>query len=145
MKSNNLIARAQRTINASIDKVWNALTNPEIIKQYMFGAKVKSDWVEGSKITWKGEWKGKPYEDKGEILQIKKPTKLQYSHFSPLTGKDDIPENYHVVTINLINKGNQTTISLSQNKNENKKEQSEAQKNWTMMLTSLKKLLEESD
>jgi uncharacterized protein YndB with AHSA1/START domain len=59
MESNNLIAKAQRTVNASIDKVWNALTNPEMIQQYMFGAKVKSDWEERSKITWKGEWKGK--------------------------------------------------------------------------------------
>jgi hypothetical protein len=45
----------------------------------------------------------------------------------------------------LTDKGKQTTISLSQNKNENEKEQNEAQKNWTMMLTSLKKLLEESN
>lgn len=34
---NNLIAKASITINAPITKVWEALTKPEIIKQYMFG------------------------------------------------------------------------------------------------------------
>ena len=66
----NHIARAATTIKTSADKVWNALTDPEMIKKYMFGATVISDWKEGSKITWKGEWEGKPYEDKGKILRF---------------------------------------------------------------------------
>lgn len=38
-----LIAKVSTTINAPITKVWEALTKPDIIKQYMFGANVISD------------------------------------------------------------------------------------------------------
>lgn len=85
MKEAKLTATVEITLNDSIDKVWDAFINPDIIKKYMFGTEVTTDWKEGSPIVWKGEWKGKTYEDKGVILQIKPKTKLQYTHFSPLT------------------------------------------------------------
>jgi uncharacterized protein YndB with AHSA1/START domain len=86
---NNLIAKASATIDAPVAKVWDALVNPEAIKQYMFGTNVATDWQEGSPITWKGEWQGKAYEDKGVIRQVKPERILQYSHFSPLSGLPD--------------------------------------------------------
>jgi uncharacterized protein YndB with AHSA1/START domain len=67
----DLIARASVTIDAPGEKVWDALVNPEAIKQYMFGTSVVADWREGSPITWQGEWQGRSYEDKGVILQFK--------------------------------------------------------------------------
>ena len=139
------VAKAETMINAPVDKVWNALIDPDQIKKYMFGTTVNSDWKEGSKIFWKGEWEGKSYEDKGVILQLRPNRKLQYSHFSTLSGLDDIAENYHIVTIELTEKGNQTMISLSQDNNANEKEKDHSQKNWMMMLSSLKKLLEEKN
>ena len=74
---NTLIAKAHITISAPIAKVWDALVNPEMIKQYMFGTNAVSDWKEGSPIVWEGEWEGKPYEDKGVILQLKPERVLQ--------------------------------------------------------------------
>ncbi len=50
----NLIAEVSVTINATIDKVWDALVKPEAIKQYMFGTTVVTDWREGSPIVWNG-------------------------------------------------------------------------------------------
>src|SRR5438552_10635810 len=97
----DLVAKVSSTVEAPIDQVWQALITPETIKEYMFGAAVKSDWKVGSPIVWKGEWQGKPYEDKGKILQIEPRRRLSYSHFSPLAGKPDKPENYHTVTIEL--------------------------------------------
>ncbi|HEU4860902.1 MAG TPA: SRPBCC domain-containing protein [Chitinophagaceae bacterium] len=144
MISTNKIARAETTINASADKVWTALTDPETIKKYMFGATVVSDWKKGSKIVWKGEWEGRSYEDKGKILNLEPKKKLQYSHFSPLTGLDDIPENYHIVTIDLTEKDEQTTVTLTQDNNADEQTKDHSEKNWKMMLSSLKKLLEEN-
>src|SRR5690242_4971014 len=112
-----MLAKAYTTINAPPAKVWDALVTPATIKKYMFGTDVTSDWKEGSKITWKGEWEGKSYEDHGKILQLKPGKKIQYSHFSPLTGKPDIPENYHTVTVELSPKGNQTDVHLTQDNN----------------------------
>ena len=138
----NLIAKASETINADSDKVWDALVDPAAIKQYMFGTNVASDWREGSSITWKGEWQGKSYEDKGVILQLKPGRTLQYSHFSPLAGLPDKPENYHTVTIELSAEGNQTHVSLAQDNNPTEEEREHSEKNWAMMLTGLKKFLE---
>ena len=52
------VAHAVTTIHASISNVWNALVDPALIKQYMFGASVSSDWKEGSPIVWKGNGRG---------------------------------------------------------------------------------------
>jgi uncharacterized protein YndB with AHSA1/START domain len=139
----NLIARASVTIDSTNEKVWDALVNPEAIKLYMFGANVVTNWLEQSPIVWKGEWKGKPYEDKGVILQFKPGRLLQYSHFSPLAGLPDRPENYHTVTIELSAEGKHTRVALSQDKNATDKAREESEKKWEIMLTALKKFLKQ--
>ncbi len=108
----------------------------------MFGTNVVSDWQEGSPIVWKGEWQGKSYEDKGVILQLKPGRILQYSHFSPLSGLQDIPSNYHTVTIELLADGGQTQVSLDQDNNSTEDERVHSEKNWEMMLSSLKTFIE---
>jgi uncharacterized protein YndB with AHSA1/START domain len=142
METQDLIATAKQSINAPVEKVWNALIDPVAIKKYMFGTTVTSDWKEGSKITWKGEWQGNAYEDKGTILELKPNTRLKYSHFSPLSGLADTPENYHTVTIDLTKRNNQTIVSLSQDNNENEQTRMHSEKNWHMMLRDMKNLLE---
>jgi uncharacterized protein YndB with AHSA1/START domain len=108
----------------------------------MFGTNVVSDWKEGSPIVWKGEWQGKKYEDKGVILKLEPEHLIQYSHFSPLSGKPDLAENYHTVTIELSGDKAQTHISLSQDNNPTEQARKHSEKNWVMMLASLKELLE---
>jgi uncharacterized protein YndB with AHSA1/START domain len=137
-----LVARASITINADISKTWDAFVNPESIKQYMFGTTVVTDWREGSAILWKGEWKGKPYEDKGVILAIKPGQMIRYSHFSPLSGVADVPENYHTVTVELSAEGNQTRVSLAQDNNPDEQARDHSRDNWATMLDTLKKFLE---
>lgn len=138
----DLVAKASVTINAPNAKVWDALVNPEAIKEYMFGTDVSSDWHEGSPITWKGEWQGKAYEDKGVIRQLEAERLLQYTHFSPLSGLLDQPENYHTVTIELANKGTKTLVSLAQDNNATEEARTHSEKNWGMMLAGLKTFLE---
>jgi uncharacterized protein YndB with AHSA1/START domain len=137
-----LVAKASISINVPVEKVWNALTNPKAIKQYMFGTRVISDWKKGGPIVWKGEWQGKNYEDKGVILKLKRNRLIQYSHFSPLSGELDLPENYHTVTIELVSDKFKTTVSLSQDNNATEEAREHSEKNWEMMLEGLKKLLE---
>ena len=141
---NDFIAKASTTINAPIAEVWDALVNPKVIKQYMFGTNVVSDWKPGSPIVWKGEWEGKAYEDKGKILKFEPQRLLSYSHFSPLSGQPDVPANYHTVTIELSRQGTQTKVSLSQDNNATDEARQHSEKNWNMMLDGLKKLLEKS-
>lgn len=144
MSKENLVAKAETIIDASPEKIWKALTDPAIIKQYMFGSEVISNWKEGSTITWKGKWQGKDYADHGEILEVIPDSHLKYSHFSPLSGLEDIPSNYHTVTIDLDEIGKQTRLTLVQDKNETEEQKQHSEKNWGMMLESLKKILEKN-
>jgi uncharacterized protein YndB with AHSA1/START domain len=138
----NLIAKASVTTKASRSKVWNALVNPKAIKQYMFGTTAVTDWHKGSPIVWKGDWKGKPYEDKGVVLQFDPERTLQYSHFSPLSGLPEKPESYHTVTITLSGDGPQTLVALDQDKNATEEVRAHSETMWRGMLDALKKFLE---
>lgn len=140
----NLIANATTSIVATRSKVWEALVTPDAIKHYMFGADVESDWSKGSEIKWKGEVQGKKYEDKGVILEIEPDQTLQYSHFSPLSGKADMAENYHTISIHLSGSGNETEVCLSQDNNADEKTRKESEKNWATMLEGLKKYVEKA-
>lgn len=141
-KNKDLVARAAVTIEASPSEVWEALVDPESIQEYMFGTHVVTDWEIGSPIAWQGEWQGKAYEDKGEILNIEQQRVLQYSHYSPLSGKADKPENYHTVTIRLSAEGENTQVILTQDRNESVEARQHSQENWETMLDGLKDLVE---
>ena len=136
------IATATTVVEAPADRVWEALVTPEAIKEYMFGTNVTSDWQVGGPIVWKGEWQGKRYEDKGTILRNDPPATLQYTHFSPLSGVPDRPENYHTVTIHLEPHGTQTRVVLTQDNNPTEQARDHSEKNWTMMLSALKQFVE---
>jgi uncharacterized protein YndB with AHSA1/START domain len=138
----NLVAQADVTIDAPSGQVWQALVSPEAIKQYMFGTTVESEWTEGSRVVWKGEWQGRRYEDHGVILQMKPGRVLQYSHFSPLAGLPDRPENYHTVTIELTPEGGRTHVALSQDNNSSENAKAHSEKNWQQMLDGLKRFVE---
>jgi uncharacterized protein YndB with AHSA1/START domain len=137
-----LIANVSTTIKAPSAKLWQALVTPAAIKEYMFGTTVTSDWVVGSPIVWKGEWQGRAYEDKGIILQVVPERVLEYSHFSPLAGVPDVPENYHIVTVELSPDGERTRVTLSQDNNPTEQARQHSEENWGMMLAALKQFLE---
>ena len=121
---------------------WKALVDPEFVRQYMFSVDVVSEWKEGSTITWKGEWQGRHYEDRGRILRMEPERLLQYSHFSPLSVPPDVPEQYHTVTITLSEDGAFTLLLLIQDNNPIEASRDHSQKNWEMMLGKLEELLE---
>ncbi len=140
--SKGYIATATITIDAPASKVWHALTSPEMIKQYLFGTQVATDWQVGSSITYSGEWQGKPYQDKGKILRVE-PQKLLISTFwSALSGLADIPENYNTVSYELTAAGSGTQLTLTQDNNATQEDADHSAQNWNMVLDGLKKLLE---
>src|SRR5258707_10651235 len=136
-------ATAQIEIKAPAAKVWDALVNPELVKVYLYGARIASDWKVGSPVTYKGEWKGKPYEDKGVILAIQPGKLLKVTHYSPLSGLPDVPDNYHVVTYSIAGAGDRTTLTITQENNRDQAEVDESTGTWTTILGSVKTLLEQ--
>ena len=137
------VATAEVQIDGTAEQVWNALTDPEQIKKYMFGSQVVTDWEEGSAIVWKGEYQGKRYTDKGEILEVEPPRRLKVTHFSPLSGDEDLPANYHTLLYELREEGGRTRLSLSQSNNATEEEAEHSKGNWEQMLAGLKGVVEE--
>jgi uncharacterized protein YndB with AHSA1/START domain len=130
------------SINAPKSKVWMALIDPEQVKKYFFGTVLKSDWKVGSAITFSGEWEGKPYLDKGIIVQIEKEKILKYNYWSSFSGTEDKPENYATIIYSLEEKDGQTTIFISQDSIKSKEALEHSEQNWQMIMKSLKELLE---
>jgi uncharacterized protein YndB with AHSA1/START domain len=139
---NRLLATASIRIDAPVAVVWDAIVNPAVIKGYMFGTEVVTDWKEGSPIVWKGVWKDKPYEDKGEILVLVPQNTLQVTHFSPLSGEADVPENYHTLTYEVTREGEGTRVSLTQDNNKDETEVEHSKTMWENMLQGMKRTVE---
>ena len=138
------IATVETEVYAPASRVWAALTDPAVIERYMFGARVVTDWKPGSSIVWKGEYEGKPFEDKGEILEVEPEHRLKLTHFSPLSGDEDVPENYHTVTYELETDNGTTHVSLSQDNNPSAEAAEHSRANWEKMLSGLKATVEAS-
>src|SRR5690349_10859625 len=131
------------TIHAPVAKVWDALTNPDLIRKYYFGTEARSNWREGSLIFYRGEWNGKRYEDKGIIEEMIPERKLTINHWSSRSGKPDKPENYSPHTYSLTPSGDTTKITLSQEDHTHNNEQrSGVWKHWDIVMAELDKLLQ---
>ena len=139
--SKALVAETSILIEAGAEKVWKALTDPALIKRYLYGTEAISDWKVGSPITYKGVWEGKPYEDKGRILEIESGILLKSSYWSAFSGLADSPENYSTVTYRIV-PGESTKLTVSQDNIPSEEGRAQAEGNWRMVLQALKELLE---
>lgn len=126
-------------------KVWKALTRPELVKQYLFGAEPVTDWMVGSPIVYRGVWQGRAFEDKGTILRFIPLKTLQISYWSSLSGLPDAPENYQVITYELIRESGRTLLSVTQLGIEDSQAFERSVQNWGTALTTLKSMLEAGD
>lgn len=128
-------------IAAPPERVWGALTDPEIVRQYFFGTRLETTWQPGSPITWSGEYEGQAYQDHGEVLEVVPGERLVVTHFSPAAGQDDVPENYHRLEYRLADLDGATYLSLEQD-NTPPGSVDQFRSNWETMLANLKEVVE---
>lgn len=138
----NYVATSTITIDAPTDQVWAILTDRDAIKEFMFGTDVETDWAIGAPIIWRGVWKGKAYEDKGVILEFEPGRRLVNTHYSPLSGQDDTPENYHTLTWTLTGEAGQTHLTLSQDNNESAEGAEHSKGMWDSLVKTVKTIAE---
>jgi len=112
------------------------------VRQYLMNTLLLTDWKPGSPITWSGEWEGKPYTDKGEVVEVEEGKRLAYTHFSPLSGAEDSPENYHTLWWNLEEVSGGTQVVLNQDNNSSAEEADRNRENWQQVMQSMKKVAE---
>jgi uncharacterized protein YndB with AHSA1/START domain len=128
-------------INAPVDKVWEALTSPEIVKQYFFGSNLNTDWRVGSPITFSGTYEGQTYEDKGTVLEYEENRRLAYSYLSSWSKMEDRPENYLRIAYEVAPADGGTDLTITQsNYDEERAKHSEG--NWAGVINGLRKLVE---
>ena len=129
-------------IKAPTKKVWEALTNPDVIKKYFFGTHVDTTWKVGSPIFWRGSWQGKAYEDKGTILDLNPEKQLACTYWGSFSGVADVPENYKTLIYDLEKKGDRTILTLTQDNNADEEAAKHSEGNWKTIFEGMKKLLE---
>lgn len=139
----DLKLKISEDIHAPTSKVWQALTEPEMIKQYFYGTETESEWEEGSDITFKGTWQGQEYLDKGTILEIEKEELLKYDYWSSMSGLEDKPENYAVISYRLDSNNGKTVITVTQKGFRDKEAYEHSVQGWKQVLKNLKTLVED--
>jgi uncharacterized protein YndB with AHSA1/START domain len=138
----NLTAETSVEIQAPRSAVWDALTRPELVKKYMMGADLHTDWRVGSPVRYTGVYQGKPFEEKGVVKRFVPNEVLEATHFSASSGKEDKPENYALVTWKLDGEGDTTKLTVSQDHIADEKGIEGSKKNWSNVLEGLKRTVE---
>ncbi len=138
----NITSDASITINAPAANVWQAITDPAIVKRWFFGTTVESTWQAGAPIVFRGEWNGQSYEDKGTIKHIEPNKVLEYTHLSSRTGQKDEPENYEIVRFELVEANGQTTMNIHEENLASVEARDKSIGLWKIVLDNLKKTVE---
>lgn len=133
------VARATTRIDAGRDRVWRALTDPAMAREYMFGTELDSDFVVGHPVTWRGRLHGSPYEDHGIVLTVEVPCRLRMTHQA---GSADGAARRHTITYELEPDDEATLLTLTQDNAATARERDRSAETWCAMLAELKRLLE---
>jgi len=126
-------------IKTTPERLWEAITNPEMRKKYSFGMVVKSDWTPGSRYEG-GSPKAPGPLLEGENLEVDPPRRLVQS-FRALWGEDVKKEGTSRVTWAIEPIGDSCRLTVTH-------DQLRAGANdqlyggWPMILSGLKTLLE---
>jgi len=133
-------------INAPIERVWDTVTRPELVKQWQYGSDLLTDWSIGGKIAFHSEWESNVYEQWGTVLEFKPCQSLRYSLFAPRPGLEDRPENYFTMSYILSGEGEGTLLTIERNDNRpDAEENQEADADGQAVLSMLKQLAESMD
>lgn len=129
-------------IQASREKVWRALTEPALVKQYLFGTELETTWQIGAPLAFRGEWEGKAYEDRGTVLAFEPMRALAYNYWSGFSGLEDKPELRQVIRFELEERPGGVKLVVNQSNVDTQARADHSSENWRNVLAKLKELVE---
>ncbi|NIR50954.1 hypothetical protein GWO43_20245 [candidate division KSB1 bacterium] len=140
--SKKLVVKKNIELDAHISKVWDALTNPELTKQYFFGCEAMSDWKPESPIVFKQVAEGKDIvQVKGVITNIEPQKVLQHTCLTPEF--EDDPSKHTTVTYELSSNEGRTQLSITQGDfGEDETRYNHTAAGWDHVLNGLKTVVE---
>lgn len=130
------------TVNAPIEKVWNALTKPELVKQWQYGSDLVTDWKVGNEIRFKNEWEGTIFEQWGKVLNLIPNQLIKYSLFFPRPDLEDTLENYFIMSYILTPENGNIKLEIIQEDNRPGAVQEAPQGEENPILKGLKTIIE---
>ena len=130
------------TINASPEKVWTALTAPELVKLWQYGSELITSWEPGTDIRFRTEWNDQVFEQWGKVLEFHPADTLIYTLFAPRPDREDIPENYFEMKYKLTPDGHATKLEIIQTDNRPNAVQEPEQGEENPVLAMLKEIAE---
>ncbi|GAB3642236.1 SRPBCC domain-containing protein [Spirosoma arcticum] len=148
--ANQLVIQNSITIDALPAVVWDALTNPEQTKQYMYGCEAVTDWNVGSPLLWRGTHEGQEMVFvKGYVVAIEPEKFLSYTTIDPNSTIDDTSENYLTVTYDLAVEQGQTVLTVTQGdyttvaEGARRYQEAVAEGGWASILLAIKTVIEQ--
>jgi uncharacterized protein YndB with AHSA1/START domain len=130
-------------VQASPTSVWEAITNPDLVQKYFFGTRLDTDWRVGSDLTFRGEYQGQAYEDRGTVLRFEPERGLAFDYWSSFSGTEDVKERRQIVRYDLEPEGSGVRVTVEQSNIDSEERAAHSAKNWQLVLDGLKKLVEE--
>ena len=130
------------TINSSVQKVWEALTKPELVKKWQYGSELITDWEIGGEIRFKTEWNGTVFEQWGKVIEVIPHKVIKYSLFAPRPDIEDKPENYFIMIYNLTQEKDRIKLEIIQEDDRPGATQESDNGEENSILSSLKKMIE---
>lgn len=129
-------------VNASKQKVWDALTKPELVKKWQYGSEVLTDWMVGSEIRFRVEWDNKVLEQWGKILEIIPNELIKYSLFFPRPDLEDKEENYFIMSYLISESENAVQLEIIKEDNRPGAVEEKESTGENPVLTALKEIIE---
>jgi uncharacterized protein YndB with AHSA1/START domain len=126
-------------IRTTPERLWEAITDPEIRAKYNFGAGAKSNWTPGSRIEM-GSPKAEGLLGDGEVLEVDPPRRLVHT-MRALWGEDVKSEGFSRVTWEIEPVGDSCRLVLTHDQLRDGAND-QLYGGWPMILSGLKTWLE---
>ena len=112
---NNQTYTKSIAIHATPEAVWDALTNVELMPNWMSEKEIRitTSWKPGSNFLIEGELSGIPFQNTGMVLDYKPQRAVSYSHLSSLSGLANNVKNYTLLEFVLTTKDNHTNLEFT--------------------------------
>ncbi len=99
---------------ATPERVFAALTEPDLVRAWQYGSALETDWTPGSALRFTSEWRGQGFEQWGTIVAFVPPRLVVYTLFTPRGDLEDRPEHRFTMTYELDDIPGGTRLTVRQ-------------------------------